>query len=222
MLSRRILALSLTIPLLFVAGCTGENTTKESASPSNGASLSSVSNSPSASPTAAGASDEYVPATLDHPAKNVPVPKYPEAAKKDDKAGREAAADYFMDALLYAKETGSAKAIDQVAYPDCPECWVFQEKTKQFYDAGGWVVGVKNDELRRYNETPGPDAEGRYQLHFHTIEAESTLRYPDNTTLDPLNEQRSESKGILWIQYWPSKKKNVILKFQTTSLVELE
>ena len=221
MLSKRILALSLAFPLLFLTGCGDGNTNDSTPSPANGALTPSTLASPVSSPAVTKETNKYKPATLEQPAQNVPVPKYPEAGKQDNKAGREAAADYFFEALLYAKETGGRDALDEVSYPECVGCWEYQSNAEKFYEEGAWVVGGIGQK-RTFNETPGPDVNGQYQIHFKVIEDASTLRYSDDYGKSPKPQRKTEGKGILWIQYWPDLGKNVVLKYQTTSLRDLE
>jgi hypothetical protein len=65
---------------------------------------------------------EYQPATETSPPKNVPVPKYPEAAKAKTKAGQKAFIEYWFSPYNYAFDTGDIKPIQAVSGEDCEFC----------------------------------------------------------------------------------------------------
>jgi hypothetical protein len=65
---------------------------------------------------------EYQPATETSPPKNVPVPKYPEAAKAKTKAGQKAFIEYWFKTYNYAFDTGDIKPIQAVSGEDSQLC----------------------------------------------------------------------------------------------------
>ncbi|MFC0582088.1 DUF6318 family protein [Micrococcoides hystricis] len=223
-LTKRILALALAAPLFLVTACGGDDTPEQTPSPESSSSASETpksGESPAKNESSPATAKEYKPATLEHPAQNVPVPKYPEAGKKDNKEGREAAVNYFIDGLLYAKQTGKSTVLDEVSYPDCHECWMYQSNAEKFYESGGWVISGP-DISRKFQEQPEADEKGQYRINYVTVEHENTVVYPKETGREPQIDKSSEAKGTIWVQYWPEKKRNVVMKFQSYSIEEVE
>lgn len=119
------LALSAAAALL-LTGCTGGGDGgDESPSPTAGQSTSApVSESPgggseSATPTESATPE---PATSTSAAKNIPAPEMPDAMKKNDQAGLEAALEYWWETEHYLKATGDPEPMKQVSMEDCVLC----------------------------------------------------------------------------------------------------
>lgn len=143
---------------LLLAGCTGDGgnggtgddespspTTSQSSSTSGSESHgggSSESGSESASPTGSATPE---PATSTSPAKNIPAPEMPDAMKKNDQAGLEAALEYWFETEYYLKSTGDAEPMKQVSMDDCILCNAVMDDWPPVYDAGGWVVSEPNE-----------------------------------------------------------------------------
>lgn len=137
------LALSAAAALL-LTGCTGGGDGgDESPSPTAGQSTSApVSESPgggseSATPTESATPE---PATSTSAAKNIPAPEMPDAMKKNDQAGLEAALEYWWETEHYAKSTGDVVPMEEVSEPGCQVCDHIIENWPAVYDAGGWAV----------------------------------------------------------------------------------
>jgi hypothetical protein len=104
-----------------LGGCTGAPEPPAGTLPAPGASSTTApgsvpaSSSPGAtgeSETSAGASVDpaaYQPATPTSPAKNVPVPEMPAAAKQKDLEGQKAFIQYWIDTYNYMRESGDTK-----------------------------------------------------------------------------------------------------------------
>ncbi|NUL45201.1 hypothetical protein F7P69_08345 [Cellulosimicrobium funkei] len=132
---------------LVLTGCSGDggegepssaapsasSVSTESASPEDSASAP-VSSSPSSS-----ASGTYEPATETSPAKNVPVPEMPEAAKEPTQEGLEAAVEYWWEADNYLKLTGDSEALERVSTVDCKLCNDLINRWSEIYKLGGWA-----------------------------------------------------------------------------------
>ncbi|VXB31802.1 DUF6318 family protein [Citricoccus sp. K5] len=128
---------------LVLAGCSGDGGAGESSSVAPSAtSVSSESASPdgssSASPSAS-PSGTYEPATETSPAKNVPVPEMPEAAKEPTQEGLEAAVEYWWEADNYLKLTGDSEALERVSTADCKLCNDLIDRWSEIYKLGGWA-----------------------------------------------------------------------------------
>lgn len=159
------------IAALTLSGCGGGPAADSSASPQPTASSASSHDdaaSPSTPPASASASttgsssplpedwrpqeptvlatgqkvpDDYEPATLEHPARNVPKPVMPKEAAQETEAGAQAFLNYRADAQWYSIQTGDTSMVREVTSPDCKKC------TKQFdaydtmYKKGNWAAG---------------------------------------------------------------------------------
>ncbi|MFC0581068.1 DUF6318 family protein [Micrococcoides hystricis] len=217
-LPKRLLSLALAVPLLFVSACGDEETPGQTPSPENsspGSSTPPSSPSPSGQGSSPSTSGEYKPATLEHPAQNVQVPKYPETGKKDNKEGREAAARYFFEALNYVKETGKRDALDEVSHPVCELCYTYQKRIGDHYRTGGWIVDSKAHSLE-LQEQPEVDEHGRYRINFSVKQNPGTAVEKNDSSLEYDEQPGSLSKGTLWVQYWPKKQRVVVLHYGPT------
>ena len=138
------LALSAAAALL-LTGCTGGGDGgDESPSPTAGQSTSApVSESPgggseSATPTESATPE---PATSTSAAKNIPAPEMPDAMKKNDQAGLEAALEYWWETEHYLKATGDPEPMKQVSMEDCVLCNDLTTSWPRIYEVGGWAEG---------------------------------------------------------------------------------
>ncbi|MGO1320301.1 MAG: DUF6318 family protein, partial [Galactobacter sp.] len=121
--------------VLVLSGCTGGPDPGKTFTPT--ASEKYVPPTPSssgdASPSAgSGTGDrEYQPATETSPAKNVPVPEYPEAAKANTEDGQKAFIEYWFKTYNYAFETGNAKPLEAVSGEECEFCQQAADKAAE-------------------------------------------------------------------------------------------
>jgi hypothetical protein len=101
----------------------------------------------------------YSPASAHGPAKNVPLPVLPAAAKEFSMAGLEAFSRYWYSTLSYVEETGDGAPLEAVTNSWCKHCWAVAESLESHYVKGGWVVGgmVKVSSSKGIPETRGFD-----------------------------------------------------------------
>ncbi|WP_016997898.1 DUF6318 family protein [Kocuria atrinae] len=85
--------------------------------------------------------DDYEPATLEHPARNVPKPVMPEEAKQETEAGAQAFLDYRTDAVWYAFQTGDTSLAREVTSDSCENCLDQFNRIDGIYSDGGWIAG---------------------------------------------------------------------------------
>lgn len=85
--------------------------------------------------------DDYEPATLEHPARNVPKPVMPEEAKQETEAGAQAFLNYRADAQWYSIQTGDTSLIREITSQDCEECSSQFENFDEIYASGNWAAG---------------------------------------------------------------------------------
>lgn len=85
--------------------------------------------------------DNFEPATLEHPARNVPKPVMPEEAKQETEAGAQAFLDYRADAQWYLMQTGDASLVREVTSKSCEACERQFTQTADVYSSGHWAAG---------------------------------------------------------------------------------
>ena len=85
--------------------------------------------------------DDYEPATLDHPARNVPRPVMPELATQETEAGAQAFLNYRADAQWYSIQTGDTSLIREVTSTDCAECTKQYDAYESIYARDHWAAG---------------------------------------------------------------------------------
>ncbi|WP_431813647.1 DUF6318 family protein [Kocuria sp. cx-455] len=156
------LALGLTL-----AGCGDTNnpgsegtatTVDGSSSPSTGETGAESSDSPASTPDPSASGDwwpeqpdkmatgqefpdDYEPASLEHPARNVPKPVMPEEAKQETEAGAQAFLDYRTDAVWYAFQTGDTQFAREVTSEHCEKCLDELDRIDAIYGSGDWLAG---------------------------------------------------------------------------------
>lgn len=85
--------------------------------------------------------DDYEPATLEHPARNVPKPVMPPEAKEETEAGAQAFLNYRADAQWYAMQTGDTGLVREVTASECANCTSQFDDIDSLYNNDGWVAG---------------------------------------------------------------------------------
>lgn len=132
---------------LVLTGC-GPDDDGAAASPSSPASVGVAaeetgggSPSPSSTSGSADASAEYVPASLDGPAQNVPKPVMPELAREESREGAQAFLDYWSDAMWYAYQTGDTSYAREIISVSCEVCVNELSEVDQVYQGGQWLIG---------------------------------------------------------------------------------
>lgn len=87
------------------------------------------------------AEGEYVPASADGPAQNVPVPQKPPLADEESYEGAQAFLDYLSDARAYAFETGDMDLAREITAEECTACHDEYDRVEDLYKKGGWSTG---------------------------------------------------------------------------------
>ena len=122
---------------VLLSGCGGESSGEVvgTADPRASASASTGgAGSPSASSTG------YEKATPEHPARNVPVPTLPEAAKEETFDGAKAFMQYWQDSMQYLVQTGDKQYAADAVSPRNPQYKDLLEGLTSLYDDGQWVT----------------------------------------------------------------------------------
>ncbi|MDQ0259436.1 DUF6318 family protein [Sinomonas atrocyanea] len=120
---------------LALSACSGGADAESQRPPTGPASASAT-----ATPTPA-ADSRPTPASSTGPARNLPRPQLPAAAKENTKAGFEAFTQYWFDTVTYALETGDTGPLKAVSKPDCKICVSYIKSGETAKADGGWRVG---------------------------------------------------------------------------------
>ena len=114
-----------------------------SGSESEGSETAEPSGSESGDAESTEGGGEYVPASADGPAQNVPKPQMPEAMKEETEEGAKAAVAYWWDTLYYLQQTGDAEPMLEVSSEDCNYCQRYAKGLENVYAEGHWHSGSK-------------------------------------------------------------------------------
>lgn len=114
--------------------------------------------------------DDYEPATLEHPARNVPKPVMPEEAKQETEAGAQAFLDYRTDAVWYAFQTGDTSLVREVTAESCEQCFGQFDSIDNVYSKGGWMAGG----YERSEILPDSFVRGSNGIYTLPVDAESS------------------------------------------------
>ncbi|GAA2509620.1 MAG: DUF6318 family protein [Kocuria sp.] len=85
--------------------------------------------------------NDYEPATLAHPARNVPKPVMPDEAKQETEAGAQAFLDYRLATQWYAFQTGDTSLIRSVTSPSCTRCSDQYSRIDENFSDSKWMAG---------------------------------------------------------------------------------
>lgn len=85
--------------------------------------------------------DDYEPATLEHPARNVPKPVMPKEAAQETEAGAQAFLNYRTDAQWYSIQTGDTSIIRELTSTTCDRCSAQYGRIEEIYKSGSWMAG---------------------------------------------------------------------------------
>lgn len=97
-------------------------------------------------------SAEYIPASADGPAQNVPEPNLPAVATENTEEGAEATLKYFWEAIDYARLTGETDPIALVSQEHCDFCTGLMDGWRDTYEQDSWA-GLHGEMLVEGPET---------------------------------------------------------------------
>lgn len=131
---------------------------------------SSSSSSEAATDKSPGSDGEYVEASADGPAQNVPKPEKPALADEESYEGAQAFLDYLADTRAYAWQTGDTSLIREITAEECESCTEEYDEIDGLYEGGGWASAGR-DEINLIDKDmpvnsygfPAPRAEVGYE-----------------------------------------------------------
>ena len=149
---------------------------------SGGSQASPSPSESSTTPAAPSIDTRPTPASSAGPARNLPKPELPEAAKQNTKEGFAEFTQYWLDSLTYAYETGDTTLFEAASTPDCPTCRSFTAEIKELHAAGGWSVGPRW-KVTGFSTSLIADPLGRFKgLYSVTEEPSWRYRGPDSVS----------------------------------------
>lgn len=137
---------------VLLTGC-GPDGDDAAAAPSSTGSPGASATAPAPGPDATPA--DYVPASLDGPAQNVPKPVMPDLAREESREGAQAFLDYWSDAMWYAYQTGDTSYVREVASETCETCMEQLDLIDNIYADNAWFIGgreapvIQDSDLQR-------------------------------------------------------------------------
>ncbi|MFW6187276.1 MAG: DUF6318 family protein [Actinomycetota bacterium] len=123
---------------VLLTGC-GPDGDDAAAAPSSTGSPGASATAPAPGPDATPA--DYVPASLDGPAQNVPKPVMPDLAREESREGAQAFLDYWSDAMWYANQTGDTGIARDIISDACDRCEEQLNVIEKVYAEGAWFIG---------------------------------------------------------------------------------
>jgi hypothetical protein len=129
---RSALSVLMLASVLGLSACGGGAGAEAKGSPGTSASAAPSSPTPSIDP-------RPTPASSTGPARNLPKPELPAAARENTKAGFEAFTQYWFDTATYALGSGDKASLAAISAGDCKVCNGYLADIS----SGGWSVGPK-------------------------------------------------------------------------------
>ena len=112
------------------------------------------------------------PASSKGPARNVPRPILPEAAKQNTEEGFEAFTQYWLDTVTYAFESGDVEPLKLGSAASCKVCVEFTEEARKLHTEGGWATGPRWT-VQNFFSDMIRDPEGRLMGRYLGLESPS-------------------------------------------------
>lgn len=142
-------------------------------------------------------SAEYVPASADGPAQNVPEPNLPAVATENTEEGAEATLKYFWEAIDYARLTGETDPIALVSHDSCEFCDLYMEGWQDRYENGDWAVVQGSVEIEIHETDTHLDDEQREwtAISFRITQPAAALYVDDEKDV----EESVEANSAAWI-----------------------
>ena len=150
---------------VLLTGC-GPDGDDAAAAPSSTGSPGASATAPAPGPDATPA--DYVPASLDGPAQNVPKPVMPDLAREESREGAQAFLDYWSDAKWYAYQAGDTSYAREIVSPQCQVCIDELKEIDNLYQSYSWAInGRESIELLEHEFIRAAD--GIYKLPVTSV-----------------------------------------------------
>lgn len=127
-----------------VTACDSSSPVTPTATLASESSDSTNTNAPETATSTQTFSDQYHQATAEAPAKNIKIPKFPEAAKQNNEKGAFAFTTHYFDLINYTGESTESEPIKKLSSSQCQECFEsIIDPADHSKSIGEWQVGGK-------------------------------------------------------------------------------
>jgi hypothetical protein len=185
---------------LLLTGC-GTEDDDAAAAPSSSASTGfPADSSPPSAPGSGATPVDYVPASLEGPAQNVPKPVMPDLAREESREGAQAFLDYWSDAMWYAYQTGDTSYARDIISQHCDVCMDQLGLLEEIYDSGAWAIGGR-ESVAIQEPTITPAADGVYKPIVSGTAEGAKLIEAGQVTLDVPPDYGVDDPHIIYLDY---------------------
>ena len=133
---------------------------------------------------------EYVPASAEGPAQNVPEPRLPFNATERSEEGAVATLNYFWEAAQYLRLTGDAGPLSFVSSDTCDFCTTFIGDWQDAYNSRYWAAPVGDVELSVTDSWAGDEEE-----NLNSVDVLFSISEPEVTVYDKDGQEQDTAPG---------------------------
>ena len=145
---------------------------------------------------------EYIPASEDGPAENVPEPRLPAEATESSQEGALKALDHFWESAQFARLTGDASALESISATSCDFCSSFAADWRAAYEEGKWAVS-EGDLTYNIREAWTSEEDGTQSLDvLFTLSEPSTKIYAEGGRIEQESANTDESSDWFALMYY--------------------
>ena len=116
------------------------------------------------------------------PSAEVEKPVPPEAMRRDDVAGAEAAAQYFLELYPYVYATGDLTEWDAMSDPECKFCESVRRNAEELHAGGGYGVGP-NVLIEKTDALPPREGNRYFAVWVEAMEGSSAQHSSDGAQI---------------------------------------
>lgn len=144
---------------------------------------------------------EYVAASAEGPAQNVPKPVLPDAVKDNSADGARATAEYFWQAVDYGRLTGETEHIEQVTHYVCESCNQLIYKWEQIYKDGAWATldSETSIQIGEVQQNFDNENDEEWTAVFFKMDEPASQFYQDGVLNEGASTEGGESAGW-WVE----------------------
>ena len=145
-------------------------------------------------------SNEYEPATPEHPARNVPKPVLPEVAKEETLEGAREFMNYWAETYNYLIQTGDGSYINEATHPES-EYFEDYQLYEDAYKQGEWIAGRHwTMTVPEIEEDLFTEIDGQYNLLVQMERTKGEV-YSSEGYVEEIPEEKFNSPHMLYISY---------------------
>lgn len=177
------------------AAPTEESTAPSEESPSADDTESSPDNTEGSEGSDSG--DEYVPASADEPAQNVPKPVMPAGNSEDTEEGAEATVEYWWEAQWYLENVGDGDLVREISAESCSICREQVEHYEHAYSNNVWYH-MEQHSIHSISIIPKGDAKVAAAV---TMDLSEQISYADDGSAPVVTDAEEDQLVRFDLQY---------------------